>query len=211
VLPLRYTLLCDGPTDRALIPIINWVIGENLLPANRSFVDQLADLRVLPHPPRKLAERVAQAVEQLPGDLLFVHRDAERQPLDTRVAEIEEAAQAAACSSYVPVVPVRMTEAWLLIDVGAVRLAADNPNGEAALDLPAHTDLETISDPKALLHNSLLLASEKSGRRRQQFKSALSTRSVRVSEYIDDFSPLRSLLAFRRFEEATKQALTSPS
>jgi hypothetical protein len=37
---------------------------------------------------------------------------------------------------HIPVVPVRMTEAWLLADEFAIRSAPGNPNGTQSLDLP---------------------------------------------------------------------------
>ena len=48
---------------------------------------------------------------------------------------------------HVLVIPVRMTEAWLLIDELALRRAAGNPNGRNPLDLPALKDLEALPEP----------------------------------------------------------------
>ncbi|HUT94205.1 MAG TPA: hypothetical protein VMY37_32390 [Thermoguttaceae bacterium] len=98
----------------------------------------------------------------------------------------------------VPVVPVRMTEAWLLFDEKAIRRAAGNPNGTDPLQVPVR-QAEDIPDPKAVLHEALRTASGLSGRRRQKFNVRDAVH--RVGEYIDDFSPLRRLSAFQRLEE----------
>lgn len=58
------------------------------------------------------------ATELGPLDALFVHRDAEAQTPDLRYLEIRTACEegGVACPT-VPVVPIRMTEAWLLLVV----------------------------------------------------------------------------------------------
>src|SRR5262249_52058120 len=103
---------------------------------------------------------------------------------------------------------VRMTEAWLLIDERAIRQAAGNPNGEAPLLLPKVASLERAPDPKKLLRDSLIRASEKTGRRLQQFERDLGERSQRVPELIPDVSSLRQLPAFQDFEKDAREALT---
>ena len=144
---------------------------------------------------------------RFPCEILFVHRDAEGTALAKRLKEVEEAAREITDLRYIPLVPVRMTEAWLLIDEKAIRQAADNPNGTERLDLPPIQKLESLPDPKQLLHEALVLASEKKGRRLQQFKRDLPARVHRVAALIDDFSPLRRLPAFHQFESVTREKI----
>lgn len=198
---LRYTLVADGPSDRALLPIINWALAEQLSVAERSFIEQLADFRSLPEPPKRLASRIREATRLYPCDLLFVHRDSEKATLAERVAEIEQGAATIMTDSLVPVVPVRMTEAWLLVDEEAIRYAADNPNGRVPLKLPPPRRLERLAQPKRTLIQALITASEKTGRRRVQFERDLPSRVGRVAARIADFSVLRQLEAFRHFED----------
>ncbi|GGK77349.1 hypothetical protein Sme01_43130 [Sphaerisporangium melleum] len=52
-----------------------------------------------------------------PVDLLVVHRDSDNAGYDTRRTEVEKATRSLGVfSSLVPAIPVRMTEAWLLLD-----------------------------------------------------------------------------------------------
>jgi hypothetical protein len=169
---------------------------------SRRFVVQVAT------PGTNLRERMVRALYEYPCDVLFVHRDAEREPREKRLAEIRRAADEAGVPVFVPVVPVRMTEAWFLIDERAIRQAAGNPNGEAALQLPKVASLEKVPDPKKLLRDSLIRASEKTGRRLQQFERDLGERAQRVAELIEDFSPLRQLAAFKDFEKDAGEVLT---
>ncbi len=167
----------------------------------------MADFRHVMEPPTGLVARIRASVKQYPCDLLFIHRDAEAERREARVEEIRAVSETAAVPEYVPVVPVRMTEAWLLIDEHAIRLSADNPNGTNPLPLPAIGRLETIPDPKRVLHECLLEACDLARRRREQFRRRIGERVQRVAFVIDDFRPLERLSAFRAFRNATRQAV----
>ncbi len=197
---LRYTLIADGPSDRALLPILTWVLRQK--GDVKRVQPEWADLRRLPQPPKSLHERILSAIDLFPSDLLFVHRDAEREEPETRYGEIRDALQEAAKRGFqlptVCVVPIRMTEAWLLFDEPAIRLAAGNPNGKNPLKIPDLSVVEQIPDPKNILFEILRKASGLRGRRLKGFNTAECR--IRITELISDFSPLRQLSAFQRLE-----------
>lgn len=197
--PIRYTLLANGSSDRCLRRVINWILDEIPALGEGVFVDQIADLRVLRTPPSALADRMREAVRLYPCEVLFVHRDAEGAPREDRLNEISRAAQDAGIDRYVAVVPVRMIEAWLLIDEDAIRTAAGNPNGTVTIDLPRTNQLERLADPKRLLRELLQQACELTGRRRDRFRRDLPERIQRVADLISDFRPLYQLPAFGAF------------
>ncbi len=72
---------------------------------------------------------------------------------------------------HVPVIPIRMTEAWLLLDEAQIRRVAGAPNDKTALDLPRAGKVESLPDPKALLKTTLARASGLKGRRLEQFNN----------------------------------------
>ena len=198
---LRFTLVADGASDRALLPVLRWLLRQHCenLPIQPGF----SDLRRLRKPPRRLAERIERSIELYPCDLLFVHRDAETESIDKREEEIRAALEESARGKMAPVicvVPVRMQEAWLLIDETALRRAAGNPAGSRPLDMPDVTRLEDLPDPKRTLHDLLRQASELHGRRLTKFNRDLGSHAHQVADRIDDFGPLRELAAFRRLE-----------
>ena len=206
---IRYTLLADGPSDRCLIRVIDWLLDDILKSVQIAVNAQFADMRMLRNPPSGLSERIKRAIEQYPCDVLFVHRDAEKAARENRVDEISRAIKGTAVDFHVAVVPVRMTDAWLLIDEGAIRRAADNPNGKVMLTLPALNRIEGLSNPKNALRDLLVAASEKTGRRLKQFKRDLGQRVHRVADLINDFSALRQLAAFRALEKDTRETLAT--
>jgi hypothetical protein len=198
---IRYTLISDGPSDRALLPILTWALREK---GEVSRIQpEWADLRRLPRPPQTLQERILIAINLFPCDLLFVHRDAEKRVPKRRYEEIYAALQEATSKGFqtpaICVVPVQMTEAWLLFDKNAIRFAAGNPNGKKPLSLPDLSGIEHIPDPKELLFDLLREASGLTGRRLKRFNMAESR--IRITELISDFSPLRQLSAFQRLEK----------
>src|SRR6476646_10612620 len=86
---LRYTLLSDGSSDRALLPVLTWLLHEHTF--EHAIQSEWADLRRLPKVPRTLTDRIRKSIELYPCDLLFVHRDAEREPHAVRRNEIWQA------------------------------------------------------------------------------------------------------------------------
>jgi hypothetical protein len=206
---LQYTLLSDGPADKALIPILTWLLRQHI--PNLPIQSRWADLRRLPRPPRELHERVQESIHLYPCDLLFVHRDAETASLNVRLNEIRQAVLDASIenetSAVVCVVPVRMTEAWLLFDISAIRQVAGNPNGTVSLNLPNLSVVESLPDPKRVLHNMLREATELGAHRRRRFDTNRAVQ--RIPECIEDFSSLRRLSAFIALEEEVKETIES--
>jgi hypothetical protein len=204
---MRYTLVTDGASDQALMPILEWTLRQSGVIADLQ--GQWADLRHLLRPPQGLRERMQVAIRLYPCDLLFIHRDGEAQSCSVRVAEItaalEDLRPAEAAVPYVCVVPIRMQEAWLLISEDAIRTAAGNPHGLVPLAVPRPRDLENLADPKEVLFRLLQVASELTGRRLR--KLSLPRARLRVAELIDDFSTLRALSAYRVFEQALRDVV----
>jgi len=206
---LRYTLLADGPSDRALMPILTWLLRQHL--PRCAIQPQWADLWRFPGRPKELNRKIIMTIEFYQCDLLFVHRDAETISLKDRLIEIRNAIEDA-CESQrlhrsIGVVPVRMTEAWLLFDINAIREAAGNPNGTVRLNLPKLKRLEDTPNCKTILHNLILEATELGTHRKNRFKVKQAVQ--RIPEYIQDFSPLRNLSAFIALEEEMKRMITS--
>ncbi|MFP4308930.1 MAG: hypothetical protein ACLFRG_15240 [Desulfococcaceae bacterium] len=192
---IRYALLPDGPSDRALLQVINWAVRRRNIRVEKF---EMVELGFLKNPPKSLADRAISAFEFFPCDVLFIHRDAESSSLEARLAEIKIAIEQS-LHRHVPIVPVRMTEAWLLHDESAIRTASGNPNGKVALDLPPPARVEKLSNPKEILKCALLTATELEGRHRKQRERKLHRMILRVAELIDDFSPLLVVNAFQHF------------
>lgn len=113
--------------------------------------------------------------------------------------KIRRAARAASQDRFVCVIPVRMTEAWLLTDEQAIRHAAGNPNGQTALNLPRISELEDVPDPKDMLYRALRTASGRTGRRLREFRENHAVHLI--FDRMKHFSDLKQSAAFQALEE----------
>lgn len=197
---IRSVLLPDGPTDRRLAPALRWALSTCSTHDHQLTV---ADVSILHTNGRTVEERLAAGILNYPADFYFVHRDAEAQGIVARYNEIAQGVIGNAPVQVVPVVPVRMQEAWLLCDEQALRRAAGNPNGRVSLNWPRLAQVEAIADPKTVLKELVLEASETRGRRRRDFN--VSGALDFLAELIPDYSRLRLLSSFRQFESHLRE------
>ncbi|WP_185921102.1 hypothetical protein [Burkholderia cenocepacia] len=189
---IRYTLLGDGSSDAVLLPIIRWVIDQHF--PDLMTIGEFARSG-LPPAAAGLQTRIAKARVLYEYDVLFVHRDAERDGYDTRRQQLAEEL-ADLVDYWIPIIPVRMTEAWLLGNEAALRRAAENPNGNVSLDIPPRNRWESLPDPKEELFRILRKASNRPSRRAINEGLCRS----RVAELTPDFTHLRPLPSFSAFE-----------
>lgn len=193
----RAVLLADGPSD---LPLANH-IEQICLDGGWEVTIEPIDPRLLPNSVDRTVEgRFAFLVGQdIRFDVAFVHRDAEAQDPDHRRREIADAAVAAGVPCpVIPIVPVRMTEAWLLLDEEAIRHVAGRPSVKAQLDLPTVGEVERLSDPKQQLSEVLLAASGTSGRRRNQFIRDFGRHRGQLLARLDPAGPVSKLKAWQR-------------
>lgn len=199
---LSYTLVTDGSFDQVLEYPIQWLLRQW---SHCATTGQWANPTIYRSAPNGLPNKIRRAVEDYPCDLLFVHRDAEAQSREVRIGEIRQALASFAAPPAVCIVPVRMTEAWLLFDEAILRQAAGNPRGTSKLALPPLQRIESLPDAKAALHRILREASGRSGRRAKTFRPPVAAH--RLAELVEDFSPLRQLTSFQAFETDLQQVL----
>lgn len=197
---ITLTLLADGSSDRCLINPINWILNQHSgLKYSTEFAEYTAPIK------NGLLARAQKAIEYYPCDILIVHRDAEGETYENRLKEIETNLSTLN-KKFIPIIPIRMLEAWLLFDENAIRKAANKPAGNNALNIPRINRIENNADPKTLLFDSLKIASEQTGRKLAKFD--VNKARVRVSELIDDYTPLLSLESFGKFKSQLDTCIT---
>ena len=203
---VRILIVGEGSSDLPLI---------RLVPALAVAAGALrveADARKFGHDP---VERITAAARLDPSaDILVVHRDADRPGLDARRRETTEAArQAGVPQLVVPCVPVRMTEAWLLLDEDEIRRVAGNPRGRVPLNLPPVGRSEEVPDPKAMLFEALVTAAEATGRRRRVAERSFDEWRRILLEDLDPQGPVARLPSFQVFQgeliEAVQRVLAT--
>lgn len=204
---LKYTLIADGSSDAVLLKVIKWSL-DDLYP-QLTCEGSFADFRIIPNPPKGISEKVMKARLYYPYNILFIHRDAESttnsRMIDQRRQEIRDQLDEADRGKTICVVPIKMMETWLLINEEAIKKAAGNRNYNGNIDLPLLRNLERENQPKERLHSLLKNASGVKNRRLKNFN--VDQRIHLVADYIEDFSPLRNLVAFQAFENELKKVV----
>ncbi len=140
---LTFSVVADGGTDRLLVPIIQWAI-HRLDP----------EVEILEPEFVKRTGSVTEFLSLYVSDvmLIFVHRDSESAGIEERLREFDSASR----SDIVPVIPVRMSEAWLLIDGQAIARAVGASS--SVVSVPRLSEIEKISNPKEQLDYLILQA-----------------------------------------------------
>lgn len=193
---IKVALVSEGSSDRILCPILRWLFSHHV--PNRIFNVRWADLAYLNVRTESLAEKIKATLEYFPSRVVCVHRDADSTAPKERALEIQRAVDSAQLPTTIhtiPVIPVRMTEAWLMFDEQAIRTASGNTKGRMPLALPKLADLESIRTPKETLYNALKTASGRTGRFLKTFHPQKNMH--RIPDYIQDYSPLLALPAFK--------------
>ncbi|MGI5191121.1 DUF4276 family protein [Promicromonospora sp. CA-289599] len=190
----------EGTSDDPLAGIISELI-------RRAGADEVQALpqRLHGSSREKMAELVEAAV---PYDLVFLHRDADSTDPFPRVEEVR-AAFAEHDLRGVPVVPVQMTEAWLLTDEQAIRDVVGHSRGRASLNLPGLRRIEHTRDPKGILQQACARASEATGRRLKQTNSRFNDHRRALLERLDPDGPVSQLASFQLLVHETEQAVRS--
>jgi hypothetical protein len=139
-----------------------------------------------------------------------IHRDTDRSTREERISEIRTAVEKVMPGvPWVPVIPVRMTEAWLVLDERLIREVAGNPNGRVPFQMPNARGAERVADPKALLKELLVTASELTGRKRQIFRASFPYHRKPILERSDPAGPVSQLRSWQAFDRDLRAAVVA--
>lgn len=210
------TLIADGSSDSMLKPILEWLLSQHL-PEEATLLMQVPEWGRLPArlAINTLPQKLLAARQLFTANVYFIHRDTEKDSSwAERRQEIDHAVQRAFKEEtplYVRVIPVQMTETWLLHNEAAIRGAAENPNGREPIILPIPTKLEEQKNAKTFLLNILKEASGLTGRRLQKFEANERRRLHRLADLQQEqgFAVLRALPAFQELEKEVSRLANS--
>jgi hypothetical protein len=108
------------------------------------------------------------------------------------------------CKNLVAIVPIQMTEAWMLIDKELLKGEIATTKRSQELGLPRPNQIENITDPKALIEEAMRRAySDLPKRRRRPIISELYTP---ISQKVP-LSELLKMPSYEKFQKAARDGL----
>jgi hypothetical protein len=202
-------LLCEGTTDeRFLLSVIKRTFDEVALECASQlevYDPELVDGKGLPFV--AMVQQAATSAQEHGIMVLCVHTDADS--ADDRTAfefKINPAFSAVVgpqyCEALVAVVPIRMTEAWMLADAELLREEIDPVGHGAELVLPARPESE--HDPKETITELIRLAlASRSRRQRDQLR--IGDLYQPIGQKLN-LRKLERLSSYQKFKESVRAA-----
>jgi hypothetical protein len=199
---ITFLLLCEGTSDMPLAQVIEkLVVRSGANPVTGIPRASERGLRSTEDKLEHLLEIIRSLdLEQQSLDFVVVHCDADSKDPEMRIAKIRDALIEKGIIG-IPVVPVQMTEAWLLTDADAIRTVVGRPSKQTDLQLPAISRIEHTHDPKRTLFNALREASDTTGRDRKKLNSNLGEYRRRLLQRIDIDGEVNRLSSWKRMVE----------
>lgn len=200
---MRAALISEGSSDHGLTHVLERLCRSLGVPEIE--VESATEVLQLFKSGGTVEGKISTLLRVDPGfDLLFVHRDADNAGLEARQQEIEAAdTRAGQHRPLVRVIPVKVMEAWLLLDEDEIRTVVGNPKGKAPLNLPKRSKVEACGDPKGRLRAALQAATIKKPNKKPNKKpAALSSARfnlyrARLLEDLDINGPITELHAWQ--------------
>ena len=205
---VRFLLICEGSSDTSILAHIEKLLLDYGLSDIEG--DHWAKSG-------RLIDKIGDGLRYFGDcDLLFVHRDADSDQetqgagSERRYREIYEAVHDSGfAGNWVGIVPVKMTETWLLVDESSIRYVAGRPRSNSPLDLPPLRRVEHESDPKTRLAEALITASGTTGRKRKAFVGAIPTLRHQLLEELPVGGPLEHVPSWVRFRDDLQAVLAA--
>jgi hypothetical protein len=202
----------EGTTDLRFLGNIIQKTFENIA------LDCQTEIEV--YQPESLKKEGATFVEQVTRlvskyhyfHIICIHADSDSNSIANRMRcnfnpafrEVE-LLPAPACKNLVAIIPVHMTEAWMLADIDLLKIKMGSTLTNEELGLPAHSNLiESLRNPKRVISEALRIGQETHPRRRKKLN--ISNLYSPISQELT-LARLNQLPSFRTFVENARIAM----
>ena len=214
---LAMALFAEGPTDHQFIRIVTQRTAEYILNQNSRKIVDVLDPHIVERTSGEQAEKILDAAHSVYGfNLLLLHADADARNRDAAWADriepgLHRVLQASSdgeqvCDKLVPVIPVQMTEAWMLADPLVLAETIGYKDPPTRLGLPRRPrQVESFADPKAKLKEAVGIAqNDRPRRRRRDWNIKDLYQQLAGTVELDRLAQVPS---YQQFQEELTQAL----
>lgn len=210
---LLLALYAEGSVDRRFLPVIIQRTSEAILAMYGKAIIDIPDTIIIPKKHEKLDECILQAAKEARHHhALFVHNDSDNLTYDSALQQrfvpgfnrVQQATEEV-CRKLVPIIPIRMIEAWMLADYHALCQVLGTNLSLQALGLPNKASLvESIAKPKETINGIIRKINAGSSRNRRTI--TLDTRYELLARQIS-LNKLLELSSYKQFVKVLMEVL----
>lgn len=210
----------EGTTDsRFLIPIIKRTVDDVIFDCcdYDVDVDEISEVKVS-KTGKSFTEYVIDATQKAlenGSQLLIIHTDSDKDTYEERYQHKFIPAYEAMRNNdtddikafekdLIPIIPIRMIEAWMLADIDLLKTEINTPLTNAELKLTGNQ--ESIADPKAKISEAIRIAKEKETHKQKVTIESIDSLYETIGSKID-LKKLKQLSAYNYFIEELKRGL----
>ena len=173
----------EGPADRNFIPIVARRTAEIILNQKSLNVVDVLEPQIVDKRGPTQRDKILNAALDVSGfHLLIVHADADSRTqedawahrIEPGLSKVRQAFQSGqeVCSQLVPVIPIRMTEAWMLADPDSFIQVIGTAASQSEMGMPKRAlQVESLPNPKSELQSIMDKALNDRPRRRRRKRS----------------------------------------
>lgn len=213
--PLIVGLVTEGTTDvRFLSELILRTIEDLILREGQQLPD-VYPIQSIPNIMQSFSDNILKAsieADAMGVSLLCVHVDADsKKDKDARENKIHPAfsrvfdSELHVCKNLVSVVPVQMTESWMLADIDLLK--NEIMTGESKETLMLNHKPESYSDPKAAIVNAINIAQKDEPKRRRNDKVTIADLYLPLGQKIP-LNKMENLPSYCKFKSELRLGLS---
>lgn len=204
-------LFTEGTTDIRFLESVVKTTLDNLAIECSGYIETELEIITIEKSGLSFNQQVLKAAEKAKDDfeilILFIHTDSDNRD-DTDVFNtkinpakklIDQQEDDTVCKKIVAVVPIQMTESWMLADKELLKNEIGIEGSD--LELGIHRHPEEIANPKALIENIIRISKENKVKRKRNKGLNISDLYQIIGQKID-ISQLEKLESYLKFKNA---------
>lgn len=204
--------ITEGPTDNRFLGSIIQRSFEKIALDCRGQIDVLPaqEIKIEHEAFIPFVTNATVEAEKRGINILCIHTDSDHiddsQVFENKIVPAFTAIQenqTISLKNLVALVPVQMTEAWMLADIQLLKRELNTNLRNEDLGLTKRPEL--YRDPKATIENSIQIINQGNSRRRGRYKLSISTLYSPIGQLID-LDILESLQSYHKFSSSIRDA-----
>jgi hypothetical protein len=209
-------LFTEGTTDIRFLESIVKTTLENLAIECSGYIETELEIIKIEKKGLSFNQQVLKAAEKAKKDfeilILFIHTDSDNSD-DTNVFNtkiipakqlINQQKDDNVCKKIVALVPIQMTESWMLVDKELLKSEIGIDGSD--LELGIHRNPEEIANPKAVIENIIRLSKENQVKRKRN-KGLNISDLYQIIGQKTDISQLEKLASYMKFKNSLIEKL----